>query len=185
MRIGRLPRPSIARPPVDGKYNDNLHRRSGEEGDRAVNKNSKDKKNNPVFAVIVAVVILLMSAGGAGIIIPLLIIGVMAYVIYTLSKQANQKSGETSSAQAEKSAFSAESFDPKKLAKDAKRSFSKMLTQEMKKDDLDDCDGGHEHVEPSYNMPADEKRREQLKSMLQNGLIEKEEYKILLKKYGL
>ena len=185
MRIGGLPRPSIARPPVDGKYNDNLHRRSGEEGDRAVNKNSKDKKNNPVFAVIVAVVILLMSAGGAGIIIPLLIIGVMAYVVYSLSKQANQKSGETSSAQSEKSAFSAESFDPKKFAKDAKRSFSKVLTQEMKKDDLDDCDGGHEHVEPSYNMPADEKRREQLKSMLQNGLIEKEEYKILLKKYGL
>ena len=150
-----------------------------------MNKNSKDKKNNPVFAVIVAVVILLMSAGGAGIIIPLLIIGVMAYVIYSLSKQANQKSGETSSAQAENSAFSAESFDPKKLAKDAKRSFSKMLTQEMKKDDLDDCDGGHEHVEPSYNMPDDEKRRRQLKSMLQNGLIEKEEYKILLKKYGL
>ncbi len=150
-----------------------------------MNKNRKEKKNNPVFAVIVAVVILLMSAGGAGIIIPLLIIGVMAYVVYSLSKQANQKSGETSSAQAEKSAFSAESFDPKKLAKDAKRSFSKMLTQEMKEDDLDDCDGGHEHVEPSYNMPADEKRREQLKSMLQNGLIEKEEYKILLKKYGL
>ena len=150
-----------------------------------MNKNSKDKKNNPVFAVIVAVVILLMSAGGAGIIIPLLIIGVMAYVIYSLSKQANQKSGETPSAQAENSAFSAESFDPKKLAKEAKRSFSKVLTQEMKKDDLDDCDGGHEHVEPSYNMPADEKRREQLKSMLQNGLIEKEEYKILLKKYGL
>ena len=150
-----------------------------------MNKNSKDKKNNPVFAVIVAVVILLMSAGGAGIIIPLLIIGVMAYVVYSLSKQANQKSGETSSAQSEKSAFSAESFDPKKFAKDAKRSVSKVLTQEMKKDDLDDCDGGHEHVEPSYNMPADEKRREQLKSMLQNGLIEKEEYKILLKKYGL
>ena len=150
-----------------------------------MNKNRKEKKNNPVFAVIVAVVILLMSAGGAGIIIPLLIIGVMAYVIYSLSKQANQKSGETSSAQAENSAFSAESFDPKKFAKDAKRSVSKVLTQEMKKDDLDDCDGGHEHVEPSYNMPADEKRREQLKSMLQNGLIEKEEYKILLKKYGL
>ena len=55
----------------------------------------------------------------------------------------------------------------------------------MKKNDLDDCDGGHEHVEPSYNMPDDEKRRRQLKSMLQNGLIEKEEYKILLKKYGL
>ena len=150
-----------------------------------MNKNRKDKKNNPVFAVIVAVVILLMSAGGGALIIPLLIIGVMAYVIYTLSKQANQKSGETSSAQPEKSAFGSESFDPKKLAQEAKRSFSKVLTQEMKKDDLKDCDGGHEHVEPSYNMPADEKRREQLKSMLQNGLIEKEEYNILMRKYGL
>ena len=150
-----------------------------------MNKNRKDKKNNPVFAVIVAVVILLMSAGGGALIIPLLIIGVMIYVVYTLSKQANQKSGETSSAQPEKSAFGAESFDPKKLAQEAKRSFSKVLTQEMKKDDLKDCDGGHEHVEPSYNMPADEKRREQLKSMLQNGLIEKEEYNILMRKYGL
>ena len=150
-----------------------------------MNKNSKDKKNNSIVGIIVVAVVFLLSVGGAGIIIPLLIIGVMAYVIYTLSKQANQKSGDASSAQSEKSAFGSESFDPKKLAKDAKRSFSKVLTQEMKKNDLDDCDGGHEHVEPSYNMPADEKRRKQLKSMLQNGLIEKEEYKILLKKYGL
>ena len=150
-----------------------------------MNKNSKDKKNNSIVGIIVVAAVFLLSVGGAALIIPLLIIGVMAYVIYTLSKQANQKSGGTSSAQSEKSELGFESFDPKKLAKDAKRSFSKVLTQEMKKDDLDDCDGGHEHVEPSYNMPADEKRREQLKSMLQNGLIEKEEYKILLKKYGL
>ena len=150
-----------------------------------MNKNSKDMKNNSIDGIIVVAVLFLQSVGGAGIIIPLLIIGVMAYVIYTLSKQANQKSGDASSAQSEKSAFGSESFDPKKLAKDAKRSFSKVLTQEMKKNDLDDCDGGHEHVEPSYNLPADEKRRKQLKSMLQNGNIEKEEYKILLKKYGL
>lgn len=151
-----------------------------------MNKNSKDKKNNSIVGIIVVAAVFLLSVGGAGIIIPLLIIGVMAYVIYSLSKQANQKSGDgTSSAQPEKSAFGSESFDPKKLAKDAKRSFSKVLTQEMKKDDLKDCDGGHEHVEPSYNMPADEKRRKQLKSMLQNGLIEKEEYNILMRKYGL
>ena len=150
-----------------------------------MNKKREDKKNNSIVGIIVVAAVFLLSAGGAGIIIPLLIIGVMAYVIYTLSKQANQKSGETSSAQPEKSVFGAEGFDPKKLAQEAKRSFSKVLTQEMKKDDLDDCDGGHEHVEPSYDMSADEKRREQLKSMLQNGLIEKEEYKILLRKYGL
>ena len=152
-----------------------------------MNKKREDKKNNSIVGIIVVAMVFLLSAGGAGIIIPLLIIGVMAYVIYTLSKQANQKeSGDgTSSAQPEKGVFGAEGFDPKKLAQDAKRSFSKVLTQEMKKDDLDDCDGGHEHVEPSYDMSADEKRREQLKSMLQNGLIEKEEYKILLRKYGL
>ena len=150
-----------------------------------MNKNRKDKKNNSIVGIIVVAMVFLLSAGGAGIIIPLLIIGVMAYVIYNLSKQANQKSDGTSSAQAEKGVFGAEGFDPKKLAQEAKRSFSKVLTQEMKKDDLDDCDGGHEHVEPSYDMSADEKRREQLKSMLQNGLIEKEEYKILLRKYGL
>ena len=140
-----------------------------------MNKKRKDKKNNSIVGIIVVAAVFLLSAGGAGIIIPLLIIGVMAYVIYNLSKQANQKSGETSSAQAEKSVFGAEGFDPKKLAQEAKRSFSKVLTQEMKKDDLDDCDGGHEHVEPSYDMSADEKRREQLKSMLQKGLIAKEE----------
>ena len=150
-----------------------------------MNKNRKDKKNNPAIGAIVAVAILLLSVGGGALIIPLLIIGVMIYVVYSLSKQANQKSGDASSVQPEKSAFGSESFDPKKLAKDAKRSFSKVLTQEMKKDDLDDCDGGHEHVEPSYNMPDDEKRRKQLKSMLQNGLIEKEEYNILMRKYGL
>ena len=61
-----------------------------------MNKNSKDKKNNSIVGIIVVAAVFLLSVGGAALIIPLLIIGVMAYVIYTLSKQANQKSGDAS-----------------------------------------------------------------------------------------
>ena len=53
------------------------------------------------------------------------------------------------------------------------------------RDDLTRCDDDHEHVEPNYAATPSEKRAEQLREMLKNGIIEKEEYNILMRKYGL
>lgn len=146
--------------------------------------NKNDKNKNPVIGIVVAIALMLLSGGSVAFFM-LLIVAIVCFIVYTVSKQ-KKKNGdaENSSAQPKKGDFVPQSFDPKKLANEAKRSFSKLLTQEMKKDDFDDCDDDHEHVEPDYSMPADEKRREQLKSMLKNGIIDREEYEILLKKYN-
>ena len=61
---------------------------------------------------------------------------------------------------------------------------TKRLTEKMR-DDLTRCDDDHEHVEPNYAAAPSEKRAEQLREMLKNGIIEKEEYNILMRKYGL
>ena len=61
----------------------------------------------------------------------------------------------------------------------------KRMTERAKEEEVSDCAPDHEHVEPDYNMSPDEKRREQLNNMLKNGIIDKKEYKILLKKFGL
>ena len=63
--------------------------------------------------------------------------------------------------------------------------FLRRYTEERKEEETSDCDPDHEHVEPSYTMEPDEKRREQLRAMLKNGLIDKKEYELLLRKYGL
>lgn len=149
-----------------------------------MNKNKNDKNKNPVIGIVVAIALMLLS-GGSVAFWTLLIVAVVCFVIYTVAKQKNKNGGgEDSSAQPERREYIPDSFDAKKYVNDARRSFSKVLTQELKKKDFDDCDDDHEHVEPDYNMPADEKRREQLKSMLKNGIIDKEEYEILLKKYN-
>lgn len=145
------------------------------------NRNRK-KEGNPIVAIAVILIVLIISAGGGAAIPILLVLGAVGYSAYIAaerSKGAKKTDSDTDTAAAP------QSFDAKKIADEAKRSISKVLTQDMKKHDFDDCGDDHEHVEPSYNMPADEKRREQLKSMLKNGLIEKDEYEILMRKYGL
>lgn len=147
------------------------------------NRNRK-KEGNPIVAIAVILIVLIISAGGGAAIPILLVLGAVGYSAYIAaerSKGAKKTDSDTDTA----SAAAPQSFDAKKIADEAKRSISKVLTQDMKKHDFDDCGDDHEHVEPSYNMPADEKRREQLKSMLKNGLIEKDEYEILMRKYGL
>lgn len=147
------------------------------------NRNRK-KEGNPIVAIAIIILGVILSADAAISIPILLVLGVVGYSIYITvkrSKGANKTDSDTDTA----SAAAPESFNPRKFADDARRSISKVLTQDMKKHDFDDCGDDHEHVEPSYNMPADEKRREQLKSMLKNGLIEKDEYEILMRKYGL
>lgn len=145
------------------------------------NRNRK-KEGNPIVAIAVILIVLIISAGGGAAIPILLVLGAVGYSAYIAAERS--KGAKKTDSDSDTSA-APQSFDAKKIADEAKRSISKVLTQDMKKHDFDDCGDDHEHVEPSYNMPADEKRREQLKSMLKNGLIEKDEYEILMRKYGL
>ena len=46
-------------------------------------------------------------------------------------------------------------------------------------------DDDHEDVDPSEYTTEDEKRVKQLKSMLKNGIIDREEYHILMDRFGL
>ena len=79
--------------------------------------------------------------------------------------------------------FKPEHFDVSKFVGKGE-SISKRLTEKMR-DDLTRCDDDHEHVEPDYHGTDEEKRASQLKELLRNGLIEKDEYNILMRKYGL
>ena len=75
--------------------------------------------------------------------------------------------------------------EPPREKPDGEGGFLRRYTEERKEEETSDCDPDHEHVEPSYTMEPDEKRREQLRAMLKNGLIDKKEYELLLRKYGL
>ena len=64
-------------------------------------------------------------------------------------------------------------------------SLSKWLTEAKKAEETESCEQDHIHAEQYRSLSDDDKRREQLKGMLEAGLIDKKEYKLLLKKYGL
>ncbi len=63
-------------------------------------------------------------------------------------------------------------------------SLSKRLTEKMR-DDLSRCGDDHEDVTPAYRGTDKEKRAYQLKEMLRNGIIEKDEYNVLMRKFGI
>lgn len=64
-------------------------------------------------------------------------------------------------------------------------SFSKWITANKKAEETEACEADHVHAEQYFDMTSDEKRRQQIDNMLKNGLIDKAEYKLMLKKYGL
>lgn len=64
-------------------------------------------------------------------------------------------------------------------------SLSKRITESKKDEELKGCEADHVHAEKYRDLSDDDKRREQLKGMLSAGLIDREEYVIMLKKYGL
>lgn len=160
------------------------------------NKKDNKKQKNPFLGLIIAAIVALSAisdAGGAApvLIITLIFIGIGFFVVAAAKKQ--QRSSDDGMGECEHSAKpTSRSFDGKRLADEAKRfakesvpEASKMFTAMKMKKDRDDCDDAHEHVEPSYRMTPNEKRASQLKSMLKNGIIDKEEYKILMDRYGL
>lgn len=139
--------------------------------------NNKKKKESPVGGIILAVIALLVAFGDSvpsifGLLVVAAVIGVIIY-----AAKAAKKRQETEGGTAKVTADD--------LKTGAKTGFSKLMTEAKKLAEYDDCDDDHEDVDPSEYTTEDEKRVKQLKSMLKNGIIDKEEYNIMLKRYKL
>lgn len=164
------------------------------------NRNNQNKNNSPenskaksVVAAIFAIVVLTNMIDGSlgSAVVSLVIFAVIVYFVVTAMK--NAKAQENSSADAStpheserpaaRKSMGSATIDLTQLVKQGE-SLSKRLTEKMR-DDLTRCDDDHEHVEPNYAAAPSEKRAGQLREMLKNGIIEKEEYNILMRKYGL
>lgn len=149
-----------------------------------------------VIAAVVAIFILAdtVGIGGGTVLFIILLIGAVILAVGAMKKaQADAKDDESDGAETAQSAhaepakreFKPEHFDMSKfVGKRGGDSLSKRITEKMR-DDLTRCDDDHEHVEPGYRGTDEEKRAEQLKELLRNGLIEKDEYNILMRKFGL
>lgn len=159
------------------------------------NRREQNKGSDPkgvVGAVIVLFFVLLSSIGdGAGVVL-LLLVFVAAGIGFAIAV-SKKKKADSSAAKPKTGTYTREDsrrefkpahFDLGKLVKNAENSASKRLTEQMR-EDTSECSDDHEHVEPDFRADPEEKRAAQLKEFLRNGLIEKEEYNILMRKYGL
>lgn len=160
------------------------------------NRRNQKPDGSPVKLVIAVIVALLVLSdavgiGGGTVLFIVLMIGAVIFALVAMKKaQADtaDKNSESDAAQPArtepaKREFKPEHFDVSKFVGKGE-SISKRLTEKMR-DDLTRCDDDHEHVEPDYHGTDEEKRATQLKELLRNGLIEKDEYNILMRKYGL
>ena len=143
-----------------------------------MDNNKKDNKKESSIGGIIAFVIAIMVLLGDGFpgIFGILVVGAaIAVIIYAVSaaKKRQAKEGGTAKVTADD------------LKTGAKTGFSKLMTEAKKLAEYDDCDDDHEDVDPSEYTTEDEKRVKQLKSMLKNGIIDREEYHILMDRFGL
>lgn len=142
--------------------------------------NNKKKKESPIGGVIVGVLAVLFLFGdslGAAIGPVIVIAAVIGVIVFAV--KAAKKRQETEGGTAQVTADD--------LKTGAKTGFSKLMTEAKKLAEYDDPDhdDDHEDIDPSEYTTEDEKRVKQLKSMLKNGIIDKEEYNIMLKRYKL
>ncbi len=150
---------------------------------------NKNKKSSPegdkiklTAAVVCGILVLMNVVGGSG--AAFLVILVCAAVIVLAAigmkkPQAGNDARQTGGMQPPQSGFTRPAAD-----RPREKSFSKRLT-ELMRDNTDDCDDDHVHIEPDINADPNEKRAAQLREMLRNGIIEKDEYNILMRKFGL
>lgn len=160
---------------------------------RRDNKKKQNSKSLLVWAVIAFVISIMGSIGDGAValLFVIIIIAVVAGVIIAAAKRNGKAASDAASARsagtrtaAARREFKPASFDMGEFLRKSENSLSKRLTEKMR-DNLSDCDDDHEHVEPDFRADPNEKRATQLKEFLRNGLIEKEEYNILMRKYGL
>lgn len=154
------------------------------------NDNRRDQKpdGSPVKLVIAVIVALLVLSdavgiGGGTVLFILAVIAMKKAQADAADKNSESDAAQPARTEPAKREFKPEHFDVSKFVGKGE-SISKRLTEKMR-DDLTRCDDDHEHVEPDYHGTDEEKRASQLKELLRNGLIEKDEYNILMRKYGL
>lgn len=145
------------------------------------NNNKNEKKESSIGGIIAFVIAIIVFLGDdfAGIFGILVVAAVIAVIIYAVKAAKKRQESEGGTAQV--------TCDDIKTG--AKTGLSKVMT-EMKKlaeyDDDEHDNSDHEDIDHfSENLTDDEKRLRQLKGMLKNGLIEKDEYDILKRKYNL
>lgn len=141
------------------------------------NKKNDKKKESSIGGVIAFIVAMLVLFGDAvpsifGLLVVAAVIGVIIYAAKAAKKRQETEGGT-------------EKVTADDLKTGAKTGFSKLMTEAKKLAEYDDCDDDHEDVDPSEYTTEDEKRAKQLKSMLKNGIIDREEYRILMNRFGL
>lgn len=141
------------------------------------NNNKKDNKKESSIGGIIAIVIAIMVFLGDDFpgIFGILVVGaVIAVIIYAVSAAKKRQAKEGGTAQVTRD----------DIKTGAKTGLSKVMTEMKKLAEYDD-DEHDDSDHFSENLSDEEKRLRQLKSMLKNGLIEKDEYDILRRKYNL
>ena len=145
------------------------------------NNKKNEKKGSSIGGIIAFVIALLVFAGDAGgeIFGVIVIVAVIAVIVYASSaaKKRQEKEGGTAEI----------TRDDLKSA--AETGLTKVMTQMKKLAEYDDDEhdtSDHEDIDHfSDTLTEDEKLERQLKSMLKNGIIEKDEYNILRRKFNL
>ncbi len=146
------------------------------------NKNKKDnKKESSIGGIIAFVIALLVFVGDdfPGIFGILVIVAVIAVIVYAANAAKKRQESEGGTAQ----------VTCEDIKTGAKTGLSKVMTEMKKLAEYDDDEhdtSDHEDIDHfSENLSEEEKLERQLKSMLKNGLIEKDEYNILRRKFNL
>lgn len=145
------------------------------------NNNKNEKKGSSIGGIIAFVIALLVFLGDDfpgifGILVIAAVIGVIIYAA-NAAKKRQEKEGGTADITRED------------IKTGAKTGLSKVMTEMKKLAEYDDDEhdtSDHEDIDHfSENLTEEEKLERQLKSMLKNGLIEKDEYNILRRKFNL
>ena len=143
------------------------------------NKRKDKKDGGGIFTWLIIAVAVLGFLGDAGIdiaglIVGVVVIGVTAVIIITLSKKVRPSRGADSTG--------AEYARPERREHGgaAVRSISKMFTQAAKDAELEECDDEH-----YISASPEERRKTQLTQFYKSGIISREEYLLMRDRWNI
>lgn len=145
------------------------------------NNNKNEKKESSIGGIIAFVIAIIVFLGDdfAGIFGILVVGAVIAVIIYAVKAAKKRQENEGGTAEITRD----------DIKTGARTGLSKVMTEMKKLAEYDDDEhdtSDHEDIDHfSENLTEEEKLERQLKSMLKSGLIEKDEYNLLRRKYNL
>lgn len=146
------------------------------------NNNKKDnKKESSIGGIIAFIIAIIVFLGDdfPGIFGILVVAAVIAVIIYAAKAAKKRQENEGGTAEITRD----------DIKTGARTGLSKVMTEMKKLAEYDDDEhdtSDHEDIDHySENLTEEEKLERQLKSMLKSGLIEKDEYNLLRRKYNL